>query len=64
MYLGAPYAFMKLVYKLYIKKDAFVVARLELFVGSNQQSVSFVRAIYDWEVDMFASFFNLLYAIR
>jgi hypothetical protein len=38
---------MRLVYKLYIKMDAFVVARLELYVGSNQQSVSLFRVVYD-----------------
>ena len=29
-----------------------------------QWKVSFVRVAYDWEVDVFVSFFNLLYSVR
>jgi hypothetical protein len=45
-------------------KNAFVVAHLELADGYNCRNVSFVRVAHDWEVDVFASFFNLLYSIR
>jgi hypothetical protein len=40
------------------------VALLEYSSDSFQWNVSFARAAYDWEVDVFASFFNLLYSVR
>jgi hypothetical protein len=45
-------------------KDASVAVHLELSSGSLQWNVSFIRAAHDWEVDVFASFFNLLYSYR
>ena len=45
-------------------KNASVVAHLELADGYNCWNVSFVRVTHDWEVDVFASFFNLLYSVR
>jgi len=45
-------------------KDASVAAHLELSSGSNKWNVRFVKAAHNWEVDVFASFFNLLYSIR
>jgi hypothetical protein len=37
---------------------------LELSSDSHQWNVSFIRDAHDWEVDVFASFFNLLYSFR
>jgi hypothetical protein len=45
-------------------KDASVVDCLEFSNDSHQWNVNFLRAIHDWEVDFFASFFNLLYSFR
>jgi hypothetical protein len=39
-------------------------AHLEHSGGSNQWNISFVRAAGDWEVDVFASFFRVLYSVR
>jgi hypothetical protein len=45
-------------------KDASVADNLELLGGSNQWSVSFSREAYDWEVDVFASLFQVLHSIN
>jgi hypothetical protein len=37
---------------------------LEYFGDSFQWNVNLSRAAHDWEVDVFASFFNLLYSVR
>lgn len=52
------------LYGIACAKDAFVAVHLELYGGSNQWNVSFVRAAHDWKVDVFALFFNLLYSLR
>jgi len=52
------------LYGIVCSKDASVTVHLELFGGSNEWSVSFARAAYDWKVDAFASFFSLLYSVR
>jgi hypothetical protein len=41
-------------------KDASVANNLEFLGGSNQWNVSFAREAHDWEVDVFASFFQIL----
>jgi len=41
-------------------KDASVADNLEILGGSIQWNVSFVREAHDWEVDIFASFFQVL----
>jgi hypothetical protein len=38
-------------------KDASVVDNMEVLGGSIQWNVSFIREAYDWELDVFASFF-------
>lgn len=45
-------------------KDASVAVQLELSSGSLQWNISFIKATHDWEVDVFTSFFNLLYSYR
>jgi hypothetical protein len=45
-------------------KDALVAVHLEFSSGSPQWNVSFIRAVHEWEVDVFASLFNLLYSYR
>jgi hypothetical protein len=40
------------------------VAHLKLFDCFNQWNVSFARAAHDWEVDVFASFYKILYSAR
>jgi hypothetical protein len=41
-------------------KDASVAENLESLGGSIQLDVSFIREAHDWEVDVFASFFQML----
>jgi hypothetical protein len=43
-------------------KDAS--AHLEFYGGSNQWNVNFARVVHDWEVDVFASFSQVLYSAR
>jgi hypothetical protein len=45
-------------------KDASIMAHFELSDGFNKWNASFVRAADDWEVDVFAPFFSLLYSVR
>jgi hypothetical protein len=42
-------------------KDAFVAYHLENPGGSIQWNMSFARVALDWEVNVFASFFQVLY---
>jgi hypothetical protein len=42
------------------EKDASVADNMEILGGSIQWDVSFVREAHDWEVDVFASFFQVL----
>jgi hypothetical protein len=49
------------LYGIACAKDASVAAHLELFGGSNQWKVSFAGTTHYWEVDVFASFINLLF---
>lgn len=44
-------------------KDAFVAANLEFLGGSNQQNVSFSREVHDWEVEVLASFLQVLHSV-
>jgi len=44
--------------------NASITAHLKFSSGSTQWNVSFVRAAYDCEMDVFASFFRVLYSIR
>jgi hypothetical protein len=45
-------------------KDASVADYLELSNDSHKWNVSFIRDAHDWEVDVFALFFNFLYSFR
>jgi len=45
-------------------KDASVANNMEILGGSIQWNVSFVREAHDWEVDVFASFFQILHSTR
>jgi hypothetical protein len=45
-------------------KDASVADNIEILSGSIQWNVSFVREAQDWEVDVFASFFQILHSSR
>jgi hypothetical protein len=45
-------------------KDALIAAHLISESGSFKWDVSFIRAAHDWEVDVLASFFTLLYSFR
>jgi hypothetical protein len=45
-------------------KDAFVADNMEILGGSIQWNVNFVRKAHDWEVDVFASFFQVLHSTR
>jgi hypothetical protein len=37
---------------------------LDLSSASHQWNVNFLRAAHNWEVDLFTSFFNLLYSFK
>jgi hypothetical protein len=52
------------LYDIVCTKDAFVATHLELTGRSNQWNRSFVRAAHDWKVDVFASFFKVLYSVK
>jgi hypothetical protein len=41
-----------------------VADNMEVLGGSTQWNVSFVREAHDWEVDVFASFFQVLHSSR
>jgi hypothetical protein len=43
--------------------DASVADNMEILGGSTQWNVSFVREAHDLEVDVFASFFQVLHSI-
>jgi hypothetical protein len=45
------------------EKDASVADNMEILGGSIQWDVSFVREAHDWEVDVFASFFQVLHSV-
>jgi hypothetical protein len=44
--------------------DAVVEDNLELSGDSLQWNVSFISEAHDWEVDVFASFFQLLHSVK
>jgi hypothetical protein len=52
------------LYDIARDKDELVAAHLVLENWSYQWDVSFFRAAHDWEVDVLASFFTLLYSTR
>jgi hypothetical protein len=45
-------------------EDTSIANNLEFLGGSNQWNVSFVREAHDWEVDIFASFFQVLHSVK
>jgi hypothetical protein len=45
-------------------KYASVVSHLKLSGGATKWNVSFARVAHDWEVDVYASFFQVLYLVR
>jgi hypothetical protein len=51
------------LYGIACPKDASLAAHLEFFGGSNQWNVSFAGGAHNWEVDIFSSFFSLLYSV-
>jgi len=44
-------------------KDAYVANNLEFLGGSNQRNVSFAIEVHDWEVNVFACFFQMLHSV-
>jgi len=52
------------LYDIACDKNLLVAAHLILKNVSFQWDVRFIRAAHDWEVDVLASFFTLLYSIR
>ena len=45
-------------------KNAFVAANMEMLGGSNRWNVSFIREAHDWELEIFASFLQVLHSVR
>jgi hypothetical protein len=52
------------LYDIACNKNSLVAAHMILENGSFQWDVRFLRAAHDWEVDVLASFFTLLYSIK
>ena len=52
------------LYGIACEKDASIVEHLEFSGGSTYQNISLARPTHDWEVDIFASFFRVLYSVR
>ena len=52
------------LYSIVCVKDVLETDSLELSNDSPKWNVSFIIVVHDWEVDAFASFFNLLYSFR
>jgi hypothetical protein len=50
--------------QIYLAMLASIAASLEFSGGSIKWSVSFARAAHDWEVNIFASFFKVLFFAR
>lgn len=46
------------------EKDASLADNWQLFTGSPQWEVAFDRAVQDWEMDYFISFYAWLYSLR
>ena len=46
------------------EKNASVAANMEMLGGSNQWNVSFTREAQDWELEVFASFLQVLHSVR
>jgi hypothetical protein len=51
------------LYDIACDNNSFVAAHLILKSESFRWDVRFIRAVHDWEVDVLASFFTLLYSI-
>ena len=52
------------LYGIVCEKNASVAANLEMLGGSNQWNVSFTREAHDWELEVFASFLQVLHLVR
>jgi hypothetical protein len=53
---------LKVVFWSY--SDNLVLRMLLLyFLMTHQRSVNFIRVAHDWEIDLFTSFFNMLYSL-
>jgi len=51
------------LFRMAVAKDASIANNLEFLGGSNQWNISFAREAHDWEVDVFASFFQMLHSV-
>jgi hypothetical protein len=45
-------------------KNAFVANNMEVLGGLNQWNVNFTREAHDWELEVFASFLQVLHSVR
>jgi hypothetical protein len=61
---SSPQAAFLDLFNLASCKDASMADHLEFSSKSHQYNVNFLRAAYNWEVNLFTSFFNLLYSFR
>ena len=57
------FAFLGL-FSIACEKDASMEDNYEVLGGTNQWNVSFSREAHDWEVEVFASFFQVLHTAR
>jgi hypothetical protein len=51
-------------YEIACEKNALVAANMQMLGGSNQWNVSFIRKTHDWELEVFASFLQVLHSVR
>ena len=52
------------LYDIASVKEASIVVNMDLWSGSLQRNVSFSRLVHNWEVEVLASFYTLLYSHR
>ena len=53
-----------LLYNIGSVKEAFVATNMYLSSGTIHWNINFIRLAHDWEVEMLASFYSLLYSFR
>jgi hypothetical protein len=50
------------LYNIASVKDASIANNMDRSSGSTQWNVSFIHLVHDWEVEVLASFYSLLYS--
>ena len=61
---GKPKAAFPVLYNIASMKDAPMATNMDYSSGTLQWNINFVCLVHDWEVDILASFYSLLYSFR